>query len=497
MVARGNGRGDAMSEHDLIHYFDMVDGRSNNGHYVEHARFMGQLMDLKMSGSAAFDARWVDQHLGAGNLIMAFVNSTALPPLAGHGYVRDAGHAIVITERTAQGYRVHDPGWPQPYEISPQQLHLVSGSSQLCQFTLTLPNPGTVAITAAATSADDPNTGNNTATGTIVVGTPDPTITTDVAVYSVALSVNGVTQPSLSTIPQGSTANYLVTFINNSTHDATTTCTVTVGSLTGPVSVPLVNTPARIQVPAGRTATCSFAFVFSAIVAETFTVTADNVTPLDATPGNNIFSFQTVSQSDHTFPGIDHTNVSATQRWVTDAVTLVPTVLNEQRASVNRITLTFAATSAILGDFKLTGNVTTDGRPISNATWTVLGLRPGQNGFANCVLGVDPGATAINNHVLTLKICAQEAPGQPGIQSIFVEYDSRMPTAMNSPDPLTLFGSSIIFDMSLTWTLSGSLVSDHASAKLQFGLQNVNTGFPTVHEITSTGVVSVIRNGGA
>jgi hypothetical protein len=502
-----------------------------------------------------------------------------------------------------------------------QQVHLTAGSSQTCQFTLTLPNPGTFTLAATATSADDPNPSNNTSTGTIVVRpsgqtidvfvrsiavdqgggltTPvgqiaanaaaqyvaaiavkpgvgnqtsapvscsvkvtnlssgaittvpgtmsgpatagadafcrfsltlasnanadvnygievtvltigvanlDPTNTlavnqaaivrTDVSVSSVQMTVDGVLQGGLTTIPQGKTAVYTATFMNNSSRDATATCVVTAGAPSATPAPLLLNTPAQVTVGAGRTATCSFSYVFTQLVAENFTVTAANVSPIDANPDNNVFIFQTTSQSDHTFPGIDYSNVYASQNWVTDA-NGVPTVLNQETANITRITLTFAATTAILGDFKLSGTVTTDGRPLSNATWTVLGLTPGQNGFANCVKGVDPGYTSVNNQILNLSICAQEVPGQPGTQAIFVEYNSSFQGTLNNPNPQTLFGSSITFNVSLGWTLFGSQTTDHAGATLQFQLQQFSQpDYPNVHQLNQSGLVTVVRNGG-
>jgi hypothetical protein len=379
-----------------------------------------------------------------------------------------------------------------------------SGADALCRFSLTLPSNANadanyqIAVTALTQGV------TNLDTNLTLLVNQSAIVRTDVGVIAVQMTVDGVLQAGLTTIAQGKTANYTATLKNTSSRDATVTCVVTAGPPGAPTQAPvLLTTPAQLTVRAGQTATCGFSNVFTQLVAENFTVTVANVVPVDANPDNNVFTFQTTSQSDHTFPGIGISNVHATQRWVTDGKG-VPTILNEESASITRITLTFAATTAILGDFTLSGTVTTDGPPnsghptietLSKATWTVPGLTPGQNGSPNCVKGVDPGYTSVNNQQLSLSICAQEVPGQPGTQAIFVEYDSSVKIALNNPDPLTLFGSSLTFNVSLAWTLFGSTVSDHACATLQFQLQDPPTGVTNVYERTQTGLVSVTRNG--
>ena len=372
----------------------------------------------------------------------------------------------------------------------------------LCRFSLILVGSGDadqdyrIDVTAQPTAAADIATGNNTfsATQTAIVRV-------DVSVNSVQLTVDTVIQTGLTNIPNGKTGHYKVTFLNTSDRDATITCAVTAGAPgTAAAAVPLIaGSPARLLIPKKNgTAFCSFDYTFPQIMAVNFTVTATDVTPKDENPGNNVFSFQTTAVSDHTFPAIDVSNVHALQAWVTDSKG-VPTILNEETANITRITLTFAATTTVLGDFTLSGTVTTDAPPtashpidtLSKATWTVSGLTP-----RSCRTGVDPGYRAVNGQTLTLTICAEDVPGDPTTQAISIEYGSSSQGLVGPPDPLGLFGTQVTFDVSLGWKLFGSTTSDHAGATVQFEIQDVPTSIPNVFRKTNTGHVIVTRNGG-
>jgi hypothetical protein len=376
--------------------------------------------------------------------------------------------------------------------------HIAPGASEPCTFTLQLPEgQHTVRVTAQAVALADTDASNNSTEAAVdVSGVPG---TADVSVASVSLSVDGTVQSGLSSIPKGKVGNYTITFLNSGSGSATAVCGVTAGTLLGlPVSIAVI-TPNPITIPAGGTATCHFNYVFPMLAAVDFVVSATGVQPDDTDPDDNSFSFQTVSSSDHTFPAITNTNIHALQRTLTDASGNV-VQLTEQSTSINRITLTFAAATAVIGRFKLTGSIVSEGRPISSGTWTVNELRPGQFGFPNCVTGVDQGATVVNNHSLRLKICAQEVAGEPGIQAIYVEYESATQGPVASPIPASLFGSEVTFDVTLDWTLNGSTFAgpgyeDRASALLRFALQNLDTGFPNIQEKTQTGQVTVVRNG--
>lgn len=378
-------------------------------------------------------------------------------------------------------------------------------SAALCRFSLTLAGNGDldenyrIQVTTGPITADDIATGNNT-----LSATQTAIVRVDVSITQIRLVVDTKVLAALSPIPKGKTGHYTVTFTNPSSRAAKINCTVTAGPA-GTVAVPvsLVGTVNPITIPAnGGTATCKFDYVFSQLVAVNFAVSTGSMLPLDSDPSNNAQEFQTVVESDHTFPAIDRSNVHALQKWVTDPTTHAVTILSEQGTSISRITLAFAATAETLGDFKLTGIVTTgstptESRPISKATLTALALPRARNGFPSCVSGVDAGATAVNQHQLNLSICAQEVPGDATVQAIYVEYESSVQTPIASPLAATLFGSSITFDVSLEWTLFGSTFKDNAGALLQFQLQEVSPGpdLPNNHEKTQTGVVIVKRNG--
>lgn len=366
-----------------------------------------------------------------------------------------------------------------------------------CAFTLTLSANGvsdetyTIAVTANPIGVAEVAPSNNVATAT-----QRAIVRSDVSVSNVQMIVDGQIQQNTLRIPKGKTATYVVTFNNGSDVPVTYSCQIFAGS---PGAIPQAITPASgafNTAQPGEDKTCTFTYTYSQLVVINFAVSATGVMPLDGDLTNNTATFQTVSQGDQTFPAITSTNVHALQTWITnDAGT--PIELVEQSMGVTRITLTFAATTAILGDFKLSGSVKTDGREISTATWTVQNLQPGSGGFPLCRTGVDAGSSSPANHTIVLKICAQEVPGSPDVQAIYVEYSSVLGAPVVNPSPSILFADALTFDVALDWTLYGTTVPDRATASLSFPLQTGGTGFANSYQKTQTGEVTVIRNGGA
>jgi hypothetical protein len=371
-----------------------------------------------------------------------------------------------------------------------------ASTEALCAFQLSLSANGvadevyTIAVTVNPIGATEVAPANNT-----TAGTQRAVVRSSISVSNVQMMVDGQVQAGTLNIQKGKTATYIVTFNNGSDQVTTYNCQVFAGQ-PGTLPQPLtVLTGAFVTANPGEDKTCTFTYTFSQIVAINFTVTAANASPLDANLGDNTAAFQTVAKGDQTFPAITSTNVHALQSWVTDDAN-TPLQVSEQSMGITRITLTFAATTAILGDFTLTGRVMTDGRELNAATWTVHDLLPGQGGFATCREGVDPGATMVTNYTLKLKICAQEVPGTPGVQAIYVEYSSVMPAPIANPGPSIMFGDALQFDVSLDWRLFGTTDHDHASALLSFPLEQGGTGFANSYQKTQTGEVTVIRNGG-
>jgi hypothetical protein len=181
---------------------------------------------------------------------------------------------------------------------------------------------------------------------------------------------------------------------------------------------------------------------------------------------------------------------------VTDAAGNV-TKVNQYSTDITRITLTFTQTKDIIGDFKLTGSMSSNGNTLTSATLDAPRLTPGTATSPSCVTGVSTQASVFPE-TFTLKVCAAALPRDPTTQEIFIEYSSKLPvgTKVNSPDPSGLFGDDAIFSVNLDWTLAGSTISDHADAVLKFTILTTNQGTNSWYKLQD-GLVTVIRNGGA
>jgi len=372
-----------------------------------------------------------------------------------------------------------------------------TSSEAVCAFHLTLSANGasdetyTIVVSATPVGAAEVAPANNSTSGSIRA-----IVRSNIGVSNVQMVVDGQLQSGTLSILKGKTATYIVTFNNASEQVTTYSCQVFAAQPGGmPVGV-TVTSGAFVTALPGQDNTCTFTYSFPQIMAINFTVTASTVSPADSDLTDNAATFQTVAKGDQTFPAINSTNVHALQTWLSDASNTA-THVSEQSMGITRITLTFAATTAILGDFTLNGRVSTDGRTLNAATWTVHDLLPGQDGFPSCREGVDAGATMATTYNIKLKICAQEVPLTPGVQAIYVEYASVLPAPLDNPPAAMLFGSALQFDVSLGWRLYGTTTDDHASASLSFPLQTTSTGFAGSWSTTQTGDVTVIRNGGA
>lgn len=372
-----------------------------------------------------------------------------------------------------------------------------SGQDALCRFALTLAGnalvdePYRIEATAQPINAAELSAGNNTlSTGVAAI------VRADVGLGAVQLSVDGVAQTDLSSVKQGKTGVFTVSVANPSTmFPATVNCGATASSSGEPaVSIPLVGATNPITVSPGGSATCRFDYTFTQLSVVDFTITATPTAPVDPELTNNTVSFSTTVLSDNTFPGIDGSNIFARQQWTINVATGNPTNLTEQKAHIRQITLAFANANGVIGDFKLGGKITTAGRTLSQATWTVNDLMSAPLDAPNCKNGVDANPTTVNNHLVELRICSIGRPG--GVQEIFVEYEIRTVTSLPNPQPDNLFADELTFDVNLDWTLEGSSIPDHASAQISFGLVETSGAFAHIRVKNHTGMITVIRNGG-
>jgi hypothetical protein len=366
----------------------------------------------------------------------------------------------------------------------------------LCRFSLTLADNDLtdeqyrIEVSAQPTDATELSAANNS-------GSADVTAIAraDVDLTTVELSVDGVVQADLSSVKQGKTGVFTATIANPSlVFPARVNCAATASAGgSAPASVPLVGSTNPVVVPAGGSATCRFDYTFTQLTVVDFSFTAMPIAPVDTDVANNTVSFSTTVLSDNTFPGIDGSNIFARQQWTIDPATGTPTNLNEQKAHIRQITLAFANATGVIGDFTLAGKITTGGRTLSQATWTVQDLMSAPLNTPSCRNGVDANPTTVNNHVVELRICSIGRAG--GVQEIFVEYEIRTVTSLMNPQPDHLFADELTFDVRLDWTLAGSSLPDFASALISFGLVESSGAFAHIRVKNHTGLITVIRNG--
>jgi hypothetical protein len=371
-----------------------------------------------------------------------------------------------------------------------------------CVFPLTLAGNGdldqsySIAVTAQPVGvAENPaTTANNT-----LVATQKAIVRVDIgiAIAGIQMFVDGVERATKDTISLGKTADFIANFQNFSSRDATVKCEVWTNP-PGGTPVPLTVATPIISIPAGAVVQCPFSYTFAENVVVQFTATATSIQPLDNTPDNNSGSFTITPRSNLAFPELDRSNVDAQEDGLQNAGG-VPTRITQQRAGISRVILAFTNRTNVIGDFVLTVKASSNGQQFSAGVLTAPGLTPGGLGAPNCVAGVDAGtAQTLNGLDVRMEICAEEAPGQPTIQAISVNYASGLSIApIENAAGLFGFGSTIAFDLQLQWRLFGSTAPgmDQATGLLEFDLQKRVLDEFGNYRKTPNGVVRIVRNG--
>lgn len=377
------------------------------------------------------------------------------------------------------------------------------GQDATCTFSMGLEGNGdfdqlynlVVNVQPVGTSENPATTANNTLSVTQLA-----IVRVDVGIElaGIQMFVNGVERAIKDTISLGLTGNFVAYFRNHSTRAAIVRCDVTTNP---PNGTPIAIAPSAdplLTIPAGAVVACPFSYTFADAVVAEFQVKAHSIQPLDLDPSNNVGAFSITPVSNLAFPNLDLSNVTAIEAGIQNA-SGTPIIITKQLAGITRVVLAFTNKTSTIGDFVLSVNVRSNGAEFSRGVLTAPGLQPGGLGVPSCVVGVDAGTAAtLNGLDVRMEICAEEAPGQPTVQAISVNYSTGSDFRIENPAGLFGFGPTLTFDLKLEWRLFGRTAPgwDQATGLLEFDVLNRLTdpeygGYSKIQ----TGVVRILRNG--